>query len=1104
MRKRLLRLLWSAPLALLFAAGLASAQTTGSVIGVITDASTGKPVAGALVIATSPNLQGEQTAVTDGSGSYRITQLPPGQYKLAVQLEGFKPAERSDISIRLDKTIRANMAVVPEAVQMEEQVVKTGIAPVINVGSAETGTVVSKEFVANVPVGRDFQSTAIVTPGAQVDTYGISFNGATSPENSYILDGQNVTDPAYGVLGSNILTNFVEEVDVKSGSFMPEYGRTTAGIINVVTKSGSNEFHGSVFGNITPGFLSPSGTQVGRNGEAIARETTFNHGGYIADFGAELGGPIMKDKLWFYVGFAPTLHREVSRRYYQAAQQAFNADGTPTLDGNNKPVAKIDPNSGFAVTKELPGTSRYFNDDNNGYQLTSKLTYLFNENHSFTVSFYRAPSDRNYLTNANATESAGMTAYKENPNDLIGRYTGKFLDKHLVIEAQGGWHHQTTESDPKSYTVNGDVINQATTSQVIWQRTHDLQQFTGAIPGCETGAAGFTPCNVTNFWTGGYGFIETLKLDRYSGKVSATYLMELLGHHAWKAGVDIEQSRYDHAKTYSGGAIVRERTNALTASGTYRFQDYRQFGIASDDGSSIDTLGGTYALHVQSITNSRAYYIQDSWSILDTLTLNAGVRWETQDMYKNGSDFKNFNITDSIGPRVQAIWDFTGQGRGKVSANWGRFYEALPLDMGDRSFGGETQVRDYRNCTGVIDPKGDLSHVGGSPRLCPVMVGTASPFGQTYAPYSTPVVPVAPDLKAQYVDMFGGAVEYEILPDLSIGVTYEGRRLGRVIEDMSTNDGVNFFIANPAESKPFLVNAAGDKVVTSCPTNDCTKVDPSGGYSTDAVTGRVYFAKEPAPERKYDGITFEVKKNFSNHWLGQASYTYSSFRGNYPGLFRTENAQLDPNILSEYDLPSLLPNKNGPLPGDKPHQIKLYGAYIWDLTKKLNVTTGAAFRAQSGTPINVLGAHPDYGNGEAFILPRGSGGRTPFNTQLDLLGSVDYVIAAPYTLKFTVSVFNVLNKQETLNVDQNYTFDSVQPIVGGQCSSRNGASSKDPIAGVQADCPDIKYLTTTDGRPVTPNKNYGRPANAPAPTYGYAPPAYQVPLQVRLGVALTF
>src|SRR5512147_236806 len=162
MSKRLLRLLPTALLALSLA-GPAFAQTTGTIIGVVTDASTGKPVAGALVVATSPNLQGEQSAVTDNAGNFRVTLLPPGQYKLAVQLEGFKPAERSDVTVRTDKTIRANLAIVPEAVQLEEQVVRTGTAPVVNIGAAESGSVVSREFVASVPVGRSVeQVTAVV------------------------------------------------------------------------------------------------------------------------------------------------------------------------------------------------------------------------------------------------------------------------------------------------------------------------------------------------------------------------------------------------------------------------------------------------------------------------------------------------------------------------------------------------------------------------------------------------------------------------------------------------------------------------------------------------------------------------------------------------------------------------------------------------------------------------------------------------------------------------------------------------------------------------------------------------------------------------------
>ena len=135
--------------------------------------------------------------------------------------------------MRVDKTIRANLAVVPEAVQMEEQVVRMGAAPVVNIGAAESGAVISREFVANIPVGRTVENVSTVVPTASVDQYGVGFAGAQSPENAYILDGMNVTDPVYGTFGGNtntqivqpsLLTNFIQEIDVKTGGFMPEYG----------------------------------------------------------------------------------------------------------------------------------------------------------------------------------------------------------------------------------------------------------------------------------------------------------------------------------------------------------------------------------------------------------------------------------------------------------------------------------------------------------------------------------------------------------------------------------------------------------------------------------------------------------------------------------------------------------------------------------------------------------------------------------------------------------------------------------------------------------------------------------------------------------------
>ncbi len=379
MRKKLLRLLRLVPIALALAASVASAQTTGTIIGVVTDAATGKPVTGALVVATSPNLQGEQTAVTDAAGRYNLTVLPPGQYTLAVQLEGYKPAERSDILLRVDTTLRANMAVVPEAVQMEEQIVKTGTPPVINIGSAESGSVVSKEFITSIPVTRDFQGTAVTAPTAQFDVFGVGFGGSGSVENHYILDGMRVNDIGYGNLGTPLLNNFVEEVDVKTGSFQAEYGQTTGGIVNVVTKSGSNDYHGSLWGNLMPGALSPSSPAVGNYGEAIAFQSTPYDGGYAADFGFEVGGPIMKDKLWFYVGFAPVLYYSPSETYYR--QRADDGTGRAQLDS-----------SGAYVMQTIPNTTKTFANSYTQYQAMAKFTYLINENHNLALSGYTAPS----------------------------------------------------------------------------------------------------------------------------------------------------------------------------------------------------------------------------------------------------------------------------------------------------------------------------------------------------------------------------------------------------------------------------------------------------------------------------------------------------------------------------------------------------------------------------------------------------------------------------------------------------------------------------------------------------------------------------------------
>jgi Carboxypeptidase regulatory-like domain/TonB dependent receptor len=1089
--------------------GVASAQTTGTILGVVTDAQTGTPIAGALVVATSPFLQGPQTGLTDRNGAFRITLLPPGEYRIAAQLDGYLPAERSDLTLRLDMTLRANLVLVPEVVRMEEQVVKSSQSrPVVDVGSAETGAIIAREFLDDIPVGRGFQDVAVVAPTARRDTYGVAFAGASSPENGYLLDGMSVNNPISGTLGLELRSNFVQEIEVKTGNFMPEYGFSSGGVINVVTKAGSNEFHGSVFGTWTPGFLRPESKAVGRDAEALSLQAV-QADSYLADLGFEVGGPILKDRLWFYVGFSPGFESTRYQRVLTTIQEDPANPGFPLRDAH-----------GLAVGAEQPAYSRDLDGRSTEFQLTSKLTWLLDENNTLAVSFTTTPQNSEGPRGANGEPGSMLGKTASGSTQAVARYASKLLEKRLTVELLGGWHRQ--EYQPRPGVVDG--IDQANLPRVWWSWTEPLATFQDVPAACAPTASGFDPCAVTGYLTGGYGQVRESTTDRFTGKASVSWLANLLGTHLVKAGGEFDRTRSHQSRMYSGGQFLSAwaerspnpsyRSAATTpdqlanpfvgAAGYLPAQGYPanvgiwyvsdQFGYTTGPNAK-NTLGTGASLtprfETTSVANTFALYLQDGYSPADGLTINAGLRWEAQDIGLEGQP-ANLSINDNFGPRVQAIYDWTRQGRSKVSASWGRFYEAIPLVMGDLAFAYVSSVEStHAYC---YDPRTDPAHaqLQTGPGTCAVRPGYYDKTGNTtpgasYTYLGTAgtagsTTPVAPNLKGQYVDMFSATVEYELIPDLSIGLEYQGRRLGRVIEDLSVDEGHNYFIANPGTGAPFY------------DPNTNAMVDPKVAVGVvDPVTGRSYDAPFPRPRRDYDGITFSVRKNFSRSWQLQGSYTWSSLRGNYGGLVGgVDEGQLAPNVTTDFDLPSLLTNSTGPLPGDSTHQLKAYGSYTFDLGPRLSLTPGGGVRSWSGTPVNYMGAHPFYGPGYAFILPRGSAGRTPFLTQVDLGLRLQYVMVPPYAVRFSVDVFNLLNSQQATRVDQNWTYDTVQPAIGGQCHGRNGASGSNPIGKAFADCPDLAYLRTLAGRPVTVNQNFGRAT------------AYQQPLAVRLGLQLTF
>ena len=186
-----------------------------------------------------------------------------------------------------------------------------------------------------------------------------------------------------------------------------------------------------------------------------------------------------------------------------------------------------------------------------------------------------------------------------------------------------------------------------------------------------------------------------------------------------------------------------------------------------------------------------------------------------------------------------------------------------------------------------------------------------------------------------------------------------------------------------------------------------------------------------------------------------ASYTYAKEQGNYPGLFSTETNQLDPNGSSQYDLPALLANRYGPLGLDRPHLIKIDGFYNFNLKKAGMLTTGISFRAQSGIAHNALGNDPVYGQGEAYLLPRGSVDRSPMTSQTDIHVSYGRMINKGTKAEVFVNIFNLFDEQEELTTDENYTFDGTVPIVGGTMDDLKHIKAHDASGVEQATTPVI-------------------------------------------------
>ena len=298
---------------LLAAGGVARAQeTTGRVTGRVTDKDTNAPLGGVTVVLQGP--QGEDATLTDDKGEYLFTSLPVGPYVLRFYAaNATSQVEQRDVIIGADKMVRVNAKIASTVpAQGQEKYVITGKPPVVDIGSARVGAEFNQDFMDNVPLNRTYGDILSRAPGAFVDPSGnVSIGGSTGLENIYIVNGVNVTGIEYGNLesgtpsiggGTNLPLEFLQQVDVSAGGYQASLGGGMGGVINSVLKSGSNEFHGSVFSYWAPYWMAKDPTPITTVGRSLGYVRMPD---YDTSIGAEVGGPIIKDRLFFWAGFAP-------------------------------------------------------------------------------------------------------------------------------------------------------------------------------------------------------------------------------------------------------------------------------------------------------------------------------------------------------------------------------------------------------------------------------------------------------------------------------------------------------------------------------------------------------------------------------------------------------------------------------------------------------------------------------------------------------------------------------------------------------------------------------------------------------------------------------
>lgn len=1111
-------------------------ETTGGMQGTVKDAS-GAVIPGAMVEVIAPSLVGSKQTVTDGAGLYNFANLPPDVYTLTVKAKGFDVLKQPGINILVGHLPTINVSLKVGSTTNVVEV--TAQAPLVDVTTPTTNMNITEDVIRNMPHGLSFQSMIQFAPSARNEPLeGMSQfsigngNGATSPgsgssgnafgytiaggsdsENSYLVEGQETANLIGGYSHTNVPMDFIDDMVMDTTGVQAEHGGSLGGVINVIMRKGTNDFHGSVWMlfnadalNGSPranprydpnGGFNPNSDVTWQQYQPLRPHTSDTFPGF------RVGFPLIKNKLFMFAAFSP---------------EWSNQENTVSYNYN------------FSST--YPGQPSHLK---------------FGQN------------TQTYYLNLRADAALGAKVHVfASMLDQGQRQSGEVLPGE---DAVGGLFNVSSSVDPIAFghelgyaapnsTYNVGLDYSATPSIILttrfgyfFENYHDF---------------GFpTTGNIFNFFTGGVGGVDTngnpLPADLqepagfFNQPFSQTYTLHnadkrtqldqdiafvktgWFGTHNFKIGYQLNRSQNDiyqrwpapDVEVFPGVTPGGQNTQAYSPAGATGAANCA--ALTKTYGSCTGQYGyviiNDYGTKGTATSYNNAFYGQDNWTLGKGVTISYGLRVEKENVpsENNAAGLPtnpiSFGWNDKVAPRIGFAWDPWQNGKTKIFGSYGSFTDMMKLNLAIGSFGGQY----WQNCAYALsDP--DLADVNPqfdtNGRYCSdnsANFGGTTPQGLTFIESlnNRGVEDVMNGLKPyrQHETVLG--VDYELNPTTAVEIRWDRRRLDHVIEDAALFDsGGNeiYTIVNPGEG-PNAYN-------TTCKT---AGIDP---YTNDS-----YAACPPnvKPARSYDGFDIQVTKNMGNHWMGMFSYTYSDFRGNYCGLTSCleadggggRNAPNNSRAFDEsyFEFDAYGKPFNGKLPTDRPNAFKGYASYNLNEGHKTSTTIGLFQNAYSGTPrstfLDVGYSVAGGGNfGEFPVYPEGLGKwvdvsqnpttgvitagnartqRTAWFTQTDLNLKQTYNVKESQSITVDLDFTNALNQHQVVayygSLDTAYTpvFESPGGLpfyYGGEAYS----NYEHPY--------DWKGLLNTDG--ITVNSQYGKPYE------------YQVPRNIRFEVHYNF